>query len=320
MPRIKKNVFLHISHIMRDVKKNFPLYSMLIPGFLLVIVFSYLPMLGVGIAFKKIDFMLGILGSPNVGFDNFKFLFESSDAWLITRNTLFYNIIFITLGLFVSVAFAVMLNEIKQKFLSKTYQTILMLPYFLSWVVVSYIGMAFFNTETGLINSAIIPFFTGQKASVAWYTDPKLWPLFLIAANLWKTAGYSSVVYLAAISGIDAELYEAAKIDGANRFAQIRHITLPCLSPLMIILTILAIGKIFNADFGLFYQFTLNQGPLKEVTNVIDTYVFNMLMLTGATSLGLSAAAGLYQSVVGFVLVTATNTIVRKIDPGKALF
>jgi putative aldouronate transport system permease protein len=293
---------------------------MLLPGFLCVLIFNYLPMLGIGIAFKKIDFMLGIWESPNVGFSNFKFLFASSDAWIITRNTIAYNAVFITLGLFVSVTFAIMLSEIRQRLLSKTYQTILMLPHFLSWVVISYIGMAFLNTENGLLNSSIMPLFTGHRTEIAWYAEPEMWPLFLIIANLWKNVGYSSIVYLAAIAGIDAELYEAAKIDGAGRFAQIRHITLPCLSPLMIILTILAIGKIFNADFGLFYQFTLNQGSLKNVINVIDTYVYNMLMLTGSTSMGLSAAAGLYQSVVGFILVIATNFAVRKIDSEKALF
>ncbi|MDD6215120.1 MAG: ABC transporter permease subunit [Firmicutes bacterium] len=260
----------------------------------------------------------GILKSPWVGFKNFEFLFNSSDTYIITRNTICYNLVFIFLGLIISVGLAILLNEIKNKILSKTYQTILIMPYFLSFVVVSYLVYAFLNTENGFINKQIISAL-GMDAKV-WYVDPKPWPIILTIVNFWKNMGYSSIVYLAAIAGIDAQLYEAAQIDGATRWQQIKYVTLPSLKTIMTIMTILNIGKIFNADFGLFYQVTMNSGALYPTTYVINTYVYNMMIAAGTASTGMAAAAALYQSLVGFILIIVTNWWVKKYDPDSALF
>ena len=275
-------------------------------------------MLGLVLAFKNYNYADGLL-SPWNGIDNFKFLFVTPDAWRITRNTVGYNFLFIILGLFFTVAFAIALNEIVQKKLSKTFQTILLFPYFLSWVVVAYVGYALMhtgNTSTGFLNKSILPLL-GIKP-VDWYATPQVWPFILPIANLWKSVGYGTVIYMAAIAGFDQQLYEAAVIDGASKWKQIKHITLPLLQPLMIILTIFAIGSIFRSDFGLFYQFTLNQGGLMDATSVIDTYIFNALL--NNNDFGMTTAAGLYQSLVGFVLILLANWTIRKIDPEKALF
>lgn len=301
-----------------ELKNNAPLFIMTLPGFILTVLFCYLPMFGIIIAFKKMNFSAGILGSPWVGLSNFEFLFKSPDAWVITRNTILYNLVFIFGGLLVNVALAIGLSELRTRWLSKTYQTMILMPHFLSYVIVSYLVFAFCSVENGFLNKTILPIFGIEP--VAWYTDPTPWPFILIFVNFWKTMGYGSVVYLAAIAGIDTQLYEAAKIDGANRWQQIRNITIPSLTPLMIILTIMNVGKIFNSDFGLFYQVPLNSGPLYPVTNVINTYVYNMLTSAGSGSTGMASAASFYQSVVGFLLVVTTNFIVKKIDPEKALF
>lgn len=302
----------------RELKRNSPLFIMLLPGFLFTLLFAYLPMFGIIIAFKKINFIDGIFGSPWVGLQNFEFLFKSSDAWVITRNTVGYNILFIGLGLIINVALAIGLSEIVNKACSKAYQTMILMPHFLSFVIVSYLVFAFLSAEHGFLNTTILPAL--GKEPVSWYTETRPWPFILSFVNFWKTAGYGSIVYLAAIAGIDTGLYEAAKIDGANRLKQIWYITIPSLVPLMVILTIMNVGKIFNSDFGLFYQVPLNSGTLYPVTNVINTYVYNMLNSAGSSSLGMASAAAFYQSVVGFILVVVTNLIVRKIDPDKALF
>jgi putative aldouronate transport system permease protein len=298
-----------------EFKKNFPLFLMLLPGSLAVITFNYLPLAGLVMAFKKINYIDGPFFSPWVGLDNFKFMFEDA-MYLITRNTLLYNLTFIVLGLICSVSFAIALNELKSKIGKKVYQTIIMLPHFLSMVIVSYLVLAFLNPEYGLVNTAILK----VDEPIFWYNEIKIWPYLLVFVHLWKSVGYSSIVYFAAIAGIDQEMYEAAVIDGASKWQQIRHITIPSLYPLMIILTILNVGKIFNADFGLFFQVPMGSGPLFPVTQVIDTYVYRMLRSAGSNSLGMAAAAGFYQSVCGFILVLTTNAIVKKIDPEKSLF
>lgn len=309
---MKKNSFK------KNLKENMPLLCMLMPGVIFTFIFSYMPLFGIVIAFKKINMRTGILKSPWVGFKNFEFLFNSSDTYIITRNTICYNLVFIFLGLIISVGLAILLNEIKNKILSKTYQTILIMPYFLSFVVVSYLVYAFLNTENGFINKQIISAL-GMDAKV-WYVDPKPWPIILTIVNFWKNMGYSSIVYLAAIAGIDAQLYEAAQIDGATRWQQIKYVTLPSLKTIMTIMTILNIGKIFNADFGLFYQVTMNSGALYPTTYVINTYVYNMMIAAGTASTGMAAAAALYQSLVGFILIIVTNWWVKKYDPDSALF
>lgn len=302
----------------KEFVKNKALFLMLLPGTLLLIMFSYLPMGGVTIAFKQINYGLGIWKSPWVGLSNFKFLFSTEDWFIITRNTLLYNVSWLFAGLFLAVAIAIGLSQIKQKRMCKFYQSVMILPYFLSWVIISYVVLAFLNTEHGMMNTSVMPML--GKKPVSWYTETKPWPFILTIVNLWKYAGYNSVVYLAAIVGIDKTLYEAAAIDGATRWQQIRHITIPSITSLMIIMSIMAVGKIFNADFGLFYQVPLQSGALYPVTNVIDTYVYTMLKSAGNSSVGMSAATGLYQSLCAFILVIVTNMIVRRIDEDSALF
>lgn len=309
-----------IGGFFKDIVKNKVLLLMVLPGALWFLFFSYLPMFGTIIAFKEYrfsrhGFWASIVKSKWVGWDNFKFLFSTNDAYVITRNTLLYNIAFIILGLILSVAMAVVLSEIANKRLAKVYQTGMFLPYFLSWVIVGYFAFSFLSSERGLLNHL---FQSMGIDSIQWYSDPKVWPYILILVYLWKAVGYNSVVYLAAIMGIDRSLYEAAMIDGASKFQQIRSITIPLLTPIITIMTLLAVGKIFYADFGLFFQVPRDSGTLYSVTNVIDTYVYRGLKTTG--EIGMSTAAGLYQSVVGFILVMVSNLIVRKYDKDSALF
>lgn len=304
------------NNFLRDVKRNWPLFVMLLPGVISVVIFNYLPMVGILIAFQKVDYAKGFLMGDWIGFKNFEPLFRTPDAFVITRNTILYNLAFIFIGLVVAVFIAISLNEIRSKRAAKFYQTMMFLPYFLSWVVVSFLVFAFLNPDYGFINKVILE--SLGLDPVAWYNETKYWPFILIFINIWKNAGYNSVIYFAAITGISRELYEAAMIDGATRWQRITNITLPSLVPMMIIMTILAIGKIFHSDFGLFYQVPMNSGTLYSVTNVLDTYIYNGMRVTGDT--GIASAAGFYQAIVGFVLVFSTNYIVKKIDPEKALF
>ncbi|MEC0228472.1 ABC transporter permease [Paenibacillus alba] len=309
-----------IGAFFRDVKQSRVLLLMALPATLWFLFFSYLPMAGMVIAFKQYrysrdGFWASIIESKWVGLQNFKFLFSTNDAYIITRNTLLYNIVFIVLGLVLSVGLAIILSEITNKKLAKLYQTGMFLPYFLSWVIVGYFVFSFLSVDKGMLNH-ILPWFGVDP--IRWYNDKTYWPIIIVLVYLWKSVGYSSVVYLAAIMGIDKSLYEAAMIDGASKWQQIKHITFPMLKPLMTILTLLAIGRIFYADFGLFLQVPRDSGTLYSVTNVIDTYVYRGLKSTG--EIGMSTAAGLYQSVIGFVLVMTSNYIVRKFDKDNALF
>jgi putative aldouronate transport system permease protein len=293
---------------------------MTLPGLIWLIVLKYIPMFGQVIAFKDFrfhadGFLASVIHSEWIGFENFKFLFSTNDAYIITRNTVLYNLVFIVLGLILAVAVAVILSELTKQKLAKIYQTGMLFPHFLSWVVVSYFVFAFLSVDKGLFNS-ILGFF--QIDPVSWYNEPAFWPYFLVAVSQWKGVGFSSIVYLAAIVGIDRTYYEAAMIDGASKWQQIWNVTIPMIMPLIIILTILNIGSIFSADFGLFYQIPRDSGPLYPVTNVIDTYVYRGLMSMG--DIGMSTAAGLYQATVGFILILVTNYIVRKIDEENALF
>lgn len=300
----------------KEIWKNKALFLMLAPGAIILFFVNYLPMAGIIIAFKSIDYSKGLFGGEWVGFENFEFFFVTPDAFTITRNTVLYNVAFIIIGLVVSVFFAIILNELVNRRLAKLYQSTMFLPYFLSWIVISYLAFAFFSAEFGFVNSAILAPLGLEP--IQWYTEPKYWPYILLFFNLWKYTGYNSVIYLASIVGIDTEYYEAAAIDGATKWQQIKHITLPLLTPLMVILTLLAVGRIFNADFGLFYQVPRNQGALYDTTNVLDTYVYRALM--NSADIGMASAAGLYQAAVGFILVIVSNLVVRKIDKEKALF
>ncbi len=292
------------------------MYLMLLPGLIVLALMYYLPMFGVVIAFKNINYQLGILKSPWVGFDNFKYLFSSDNALIMTRNTLLYNGFFIITGLLISVSMALMLNEIRKKFAAKLYQTIILAPYFLSMVVVGYLVFALLGEEQGFLNTQLL---TKMGLNpVQWYRKANLWVVILPLVHIWKSSGYGTVVYLAAIAGVDKELHEAAKIDGANRWKQIWHVTLPIIRPVIVIMTLMSIAKIFYSDFGLFYNVPMNTGILIPTTQVIDTFVYRSLI--GMGNIGMSSAAAFYQSMVGFVLVLASNRIIKKVDPDSAMF
>jgi len=303
-------------------KKTLILMTMVLPGVIWLILLRYLPMFGIVLSFKDYrvypkdpSLLNNVIHSKWVGIQNFKFLFNTTDAWLMVRNTLGYNGLWIVLGLVIAVAIAIMMNELTHSFSAKAYQTMMFFPYFLSWIVVSYFFYAFLSEEKGMItymqqNAGIIP--------TEWYSNPKPWPIILTIAYLWKNIGYSCVLYIAAISGIDKAQYEAARMDGVNKWQEIRYVTLPHLRTIIVILFILAVGRIFNADFGLFYSVPLNSGPLFPATQVIDTYVYRALMNTN--DIGMSTAAGLLQNVVGFICIMIANTIVRKVDSESSLF
>ncbi len=298
-------------------KRYSPLLIMMIPTLLYLLINNYLPMFGVVIAFKEINFAKGIFASDWVGLKNFEYLFKTSDAYIITRNTILYNILFLILGTTLSLGLAILLNEVRKKVLLRTYQAIISMPHLISWVIISYLAYGFLSVENGLLNRTILPLF-GIEDGILWYTEAKYWPYILTIVDQWKGIGYGSIVYFAALLGINEEYYEAARIDGASRIQQILRITLPIVVPVIIMMALLQLGRIFYSDFGLFYQVTLNSGALFETTATIDTYVFNGL--TGSGNLGMSAAAGFYQSIVGFILVITVNFLVRRKSKESALF
>jgi putative aldouronate transport system permease protein len=295
--------------------KDISLLLLTLPMIIFIFVFNYIPMFGVIIAFKRFRFDKGIWGSEWVGFNNFKFFFGTRDAWRITRNTIGYNSVFIIIGLVCAVLFALLLYELSNRTLLKIYQTTMFFPHFLSWVVVAFMAYAFLNSRLGMLNTL---FKSLGLQTRDWYIDPKPWILIFPIANLWKGVGMSTLIYYASLMGIDPTYFEAAATEGANKWQIILHIKLPFLFPLMTMLTILAIGSIFNSDFGLFYQLPMNSPMLYETSDVIETYVFRALKDTG--NISMSSAAGLYKSFVGFILVITTNFIVRKINSENALF
>ncbi len=299
----------------RTFKTNLNLLIMSLPGVLFLLVFAYLPMIGLVIAFKDYRFADGILGSEWVGLSNFRFLFGTDIAWRITRNTLLMNSLFIIVNTTGSLAIALLLNEVYRSWASKYYQTMLFFPFFISWVIVSYFVFGFLNAKDGLINQFLI---TLGQDRVIWYRAPEFWPLILTLANFWKGVGFGSILYLAAIIAIPNTYYEAAKIDGSNKWQQIRFITLPLIRPVVIILVLLSVGHIFNADFGLFFFVPRDTPMLYSTTDVIDTFVYRSLIELGDISM--AAASGFYQSMVGLVMVVAANWMVRRINPDEALF
>jgi putative aldouronate transport system permease protein len=297
-------------------KRALPLLIMMLPGLVYLLINNYLPMFGLIIAFKDINYAKGILASDWIGFKNFEYLFSTRDAFVITRNTILYNGGFIILNTVLAIGVAIMLNEVKNKLAKSFYQSVILLPFLISMVIVSYLGFAFLSEDAGYLNNTILPML--GLDSVSWYSEAKYWPYILTFTNMWKGVGFLCVIYLAAIIGIDQEYYEAATLDGANKWHQIIHITLPSIMPVIIMMTLLAIGRIFYSDFGLFYQVPMNSGAIYDTTNVIDTYVYRGLMQLG--DIGMSAAAGLYQSIVGFVLVLVSNYLVRRKSKENALF
>ena len=297
--------------------KNGSLLLMALPGLLLLLIFSYLPMFGIIIAFKDYRAAKGIFDSDWIGFKNFEFLFGTEDAWRITFNTLFLNALFIVTSTIGAIGVALLLNEVREKTkkLTNFYQSALLLPHFISYVIVGYFVFAFLNTDSGLVNKTLAGF---GVDSISWYSSPQYWPAILTSVNLWKNVGFNSIIYLSGILAINPEYFEAARIDGATKWKQITKITIPLIMPLIIITTLLAIGRIFYADFGLFFQVTRDNGLLYPTTDVLDTYVYRALRVSG--DVGMAAAAGLYQAVVGFILVVAANWVVRRVDADKALF
>jgi putative aldouronate transport system permease protein len=273
-------------------------------------------MYGVVLAFKQFNYGLGIMGSPWVGLRNFEFFFQSGQWWPITRNTLLYNLAFLTVNTTLQLIFAVVLSELLSKWFRRVAQSLMLLPYFISWVVVGAMAYNLFQFERGFINSMLVSLGLNR---VDVYGSPGMWPPLLIMFNAWKTVGYSTVVYLAAITGLDKEIQEAAEIDGANIFQRIRYVTLPCISPTIIILLLLNICSIFRGDFGMFYNLVgLNNGRLFAATDIIDMYVFRSLFTSGGMER--AAAAGLYQSVMCFITILLANFAVRKYNKDYALF
>lgn len=300
--------------IVKDIRRNSGLLFLALPGILFLFVFNYIPLYGLILPFKKYRYDLGFFDSPWAGLSNFEFLFKGNTLERVIRNTLGYNLIFIFLGTFISIVLALLLFELGRKSV-KVYQTVLFFPYFISWVVAGYAFQAIFDMENGIANRLMVLF---GAEPVMWYNDPKYWPYILVFVAVWKGAGYGSVIYYAALMGADQELFEAARIDGANKLQQIISISIPLIKPIITMMVILQIGKIFYSDFGLFYNVTLNSTLLYPATDVIDTFVYRSLIDLG--DIGMASAAGFVQAVVGFVLVMSTNFIVKKINSENSLF
>jgi len=295
-------------------RRNRELFVLSLPMLGFKFIFSYLPLLGLVIAFKKFNYAKGIWGSDWIGFANFRFFFASNNAFRVTRNTILYNMSFIVLTTTIAVGLAILMNELARRWL-KVYQTALFLPYFLSWVVVSYVTLALLDREHGFLNQLLASF---DLKEMDWYRSPRVWPFIIVLVQLWKTVGFSTLIYFAGIIGIDPSYYEAARIDGASKWQTIRNITIPLLTPLIVILFIVAVGNVFRADFGLFYFVPNDVSFLYPTTDVIDTYVYRSLRVVG--DLGMSSAVGLYQSVVGFVLVVAANAAIKRINADNSLW
>ena len=297
-------------------RRYLPLYLMLIPGVVYIFINNYIPMAGIMLAFKKVNYTLGIFKSPWCGLSNFKYLFKTKDAAIIFRNTVLYNLAFIVLGTAAAVATAILLGEVKKKKLLKIYQTSILLPHILSTAVIAYLAFAFLSKDSGFLNNGIIKPLGGE--AISWYSKPKYWPFILTFIQLWRSVGYTTIMYYATLVGIDTSYYEAAVIDGASTWDQIRYITLPCLKTTIITLTIMNLGRMFYSDFGLFYQVPMNNGLLFNATNTLDTYVYRGLL--ELNDIGRASAACFIQSVLGFVLVWGANALTRKVDPDSAVF
>ena len=301
--------------ILKEIRKNWVLFIMLVPTFLYFLINNYLPMVGVYYAFTNFNFRDGLWGSPFVGFKNFEFLLKA-DLFRLTRNTILYNLVFIGVGNVLQIIFAIFVSQVTVKWFKKTTQTLMFMPYFVSFVILKVLVYNIFEYQYGLINN-IVTSAGGDR--IDFYNTPSYWPLLITLFYLWKNIGYGMVVYLATIMGIDTEYYEAAKVDGANIFQQIRYITIPLVKPTFIILLLYALGSIMKGQFELFYQMIGNNGVLYNITDILDTYVYRITM-TQPLSLGLGTAAGLYQSLFGFIIVVAVNFIVKRKNPEYALF
>lgn len=306
---LKKKGFLF------ELNKNKIMFAMLMPTLVFFLINSYFPMVGIYYAFTSYDFAGGLFGSPFVGLDNFKFLVQSGMLWKLTINTIGYNVVFIALGNILAIAVAILLSEIRGKLFKKLTQSIMFLPYFMSFVLLSVLAYNMFNFESGFVNQVLKSM---GFAAVDIYNTPWVWPILITIFYIWKNLGYSMVIYLASIMGISDEYYEAAKIDGANIFQRIWHITVPMLKPTFVILLLFSLGSIMKGQFDLFYQLVGNNGLLYDATDIIDTYVYRSLKVN--FDIGMATAAGLYQSLFGFVLIMTVNYIIKKINEDYALF
>ncbi len=303
--------------VQKGAKKKYVFYYlMMLPGLAYFLINNYIPMAGILLAFKKINYTVGLLKSEWVWLDNFRFLFHTKDALIITRNTVLYNLLFIALDMILGIVVAIFLSEMRRKRLARFYQSSLMLPNLVSMVIVSYLVFAFLSSENGFLNKSVVTLL--GMPEISWYSTPGPWPAILTIVHCWCSIGTSAIIYLSAIVGIDKELYESAELDGAGKWRQILHITLPHLKSTVMILALMSIGGIFYSNFGLFYLVPMNSGMLYDVTATLDTYVYNGLMKLN--NISMASAAGVYQSLVGFVLVVTANAIVKKVDPDNALF
>ncbi|GIN71598.1 sugar ABC transporter permease [Bacillus sp. J14TS2] len=317
MKKVKEN---HIKgkkkvSFLSEIKKNYPAYLLALPAAIYTLIFGYLTMPYMLIAFQKFNYKMGLLGSEWVGLENFQFFFASDRAWQVTFNTVRLNVLYILFSTICAIILAILFSELKNKRFSKITQSTILFPHFLSWVIVSYVIYSLFASNFGLINKTLEYF---QLDPINWYSSPQYWVQILVGANIWKDVGISLVIYLATITGIDGVYFEAAKIDGANRWQQIRYITLPLLMPTVIILSLLALGKIMFGSFDMIYAIIKDNGLLYPTVDVIDTYVFRALRTIGNPSQAM--AVGIFQSVVGFILVFGANWIVKKINPDNSLF
>ncbi len=299
----------------KEMKRNRGLYLMCLPALIVLIMFCYIPFTGTWMAFTDFNVVDGIFGSPFVGLDNFKYFFsKSSMGWRVTYNTLFINFFGIILGLLVPISIAIFFNEIRSRVFKKLTQSFMFFPYFLSWVVVGAIIYGFFSTDVGVVNNMLRDL---GLEPVKWYAEPKYWKGIIIFANMWKWSGYSSIVYMAAMAGFDGSLFEAAEVDGANKFQRIIFLTLPMLKPAAVVLTLMSIGRIFYGDFGMIYGIVGNNPVLSDAVTVIDTYVYQTMRTLGFSY---STAIGLFQSLMGLILVTVANQIAKKYNEGEGLF
>ena len=300
----------------KRLKKYLPLYILAIPSIAYLIINNYMPMSGLILAFKDFSFAKGMWESPWNGLGNFSYLFGSKWAGIMFRNTILYNVAFLVLGNIFAILVAILLNEITSKKAQQVYQTVILIPHLMSMVIVGYLVFAFLSGTNGFVNKSILEPLGFE--GVSWYTEKGAWPVILTIVYLWKSFGFQSIVYFATLVGFDRSLYEAAVVDGASTWQQIRKITLPLLKPTVIILVIMSLGRMFASDFGLFYQVPQDSGMLYETTTTIDTFVYRALMQDN--DVGRSLAAGFLQSVLGFVVVLISNGIVRKVEADSALF
>lgn len=297
-------------------RRYLPLYLMALPALTYIFINNYLPLFGMQLAFRELNYSRGVFNGAFVGLQNFRFLFATKDAWMMTRNTVLYNLLFIAVDLVIGLSVAILFNEIRSKRMSRIYQSATLIPYFISMVVVSYLAYAFLSAENGFLNNTLLRML--GKDPISWYSSPAKWPAILLFVHVWKGIGYSVLMYTARILTINDEYYEAATLDGASKWEKVWHITLPMLKPAIMMMLVLAIGRMFYSDFGLFYQLPMGSGALYSVTTTIDTYSFRALMKLG--DITMSSATGVYQSVVGFVLLVSANMVVRKIGKEYSVF